>query len=663
MEKAVQRHAATGQVLPLDSVLLKELASLIDEAPELIPCTNACFHLLSSNRRRIICQAVSQGYRATQLAYGLDINESRGVIIALKSRDAVPVSDATKSDLVARVASERYGLRAALYVPVIVNDEAVGVLVFSYKHVHEWSQQQIFQAKEVALACARLLQKSTTIAVQHTVLTANERRQEVLLDTVPGAVIAVDRDFLTYAANAHVVTPDSGNGERMALQRATIAHLIDDAVRGPELRQAIQDICAGDIATFEAMVENQNNLWLVRMRPIPGDSGIEGAAIACIDMSEVLQAKGVIDAARHLEALGLIAANVAHEFNNVLQIFSGTLEKISEDTPGHEPQEQIHAARQAIERGAKLARQLLTFSRTRPPQTQLVDPVVLLSEWWALLETTVGRSHPLELTMRGSAQVNLDPDQFQLALINLCMNASYASREGEGITIQVQRVQRSGATYVSTAVIDRGYGMTPEVLKRATEPFFTTRPRGVGTGLGLSAARTVAENHGGFLHIESEVGVGTTVALCLPVYPLHQVQIRTIGSPEIHTPTTVEAKRGNIFIVEDEVEVRGWLERLLNRRGYHTRQASSVAEALALFKEQPSWPDVILLDMTLSDGSGSEVYSFVQTLRPGLPIIICSGYADTIEVQRILSGGHSMLSKPFTSRQVEDALAQLIRPA
>jgi signal transduction histidine kinase/CheY-like chemotaxis protein len=660
MEKNVQRTVANGMALPLNATLLKQLGELIDAAPERVPCENACFHLLSHNRRRIICQAVSFGYRATQLAYGLDLSDCPGVLLALQDRNVVCVNDAATCDLVAKVASERYKLRAAMYVPVLYQQESIGVLVFSYKHIHEWTEQQVVQARMIAEECSVLLHKRHTLPTATGATSLVERRLEALLDAVPGLVVAVDRDGITYAANEHITSFEQGN-DGASLQRTTIYRLINDPTRGADLRQAIQDVCSGDTVCFEAMVESEGNLWLIRVRPIPTPEGIEGAAVACIDMAEVLKAKSVLDAARHMEALGLIAANVAHEFNNLLQIFSGSLEKISEDTISEESQEQIMVANQAIERGSKLARQLLTFSKTRPPHTQLADPVALITEWWTLLETTVGRSNPLEMVMRGSARVKVDADQLQIALINLCMNARHASRDGEKINIQIGRIQRDGSTFVAIAVVDRGHGMPPEVLKRATEPFFTTRPRGVGTGLGLSTARTVAESHGGFLQIESTVGIGTTVSLCLPVYPIRDFGAKPFSQTGLPNLFVGQTRLVNVLIVDDEVEVLNWLERLVQRLGYQTRQARSVAEALALFNAQPDWPDVLMLDMTLGDGSGSEIFAAVSAVRPTLQVIICSGYADSADIRRIMNSGHAMLTKPFTSRQVDEMLKQILK--
>lgn len=637
-----RRQTAAGHSLPLTGELLGRLAAVVDDAPERIPCTNACLHLISGDHRRIVCQAVSRGYRATRLAYGLDLTDCPGINQMIATRDIVPVTDALASDLVAKVAVDQYGLRAALYTPVFSSaGDVVAVLVFSYQHPHEWTSDQFAQARGVSQAVGDLLSPlNRMVPAPPGESTPEAQRLRAILDTVPGVAAAVGPDLIAY---------DAGLGGSAAGARFTsVAQLLQDLNRGADLQRAIRDTCAGDLGQFEAVIESAEAMWRVNVRPILTPAGIEGAAVVCTDLSEVLRAKAILDASRHMEALGRIASTVAHEFNNLLQIIAGALDQLrATDADDAAFQEQV--IRDSVERGSKLSRQLLTYARAQPPNIELYHLSQVVTESWPILQNAVGKDRSLALLMRDDVTIQVDRDQLSIALLNLCINARDATRPGGEIVVKLERERDAGATYGCITVSDTGTGMSPEVLRRATEPFFTTKPRGQGTGLGLPTAQSVVEAQGGRFRISSELGKGTSVSMLFPT-SLKRRATPPAGLPAvgpIPSPSPLE-RPARVLVIDDEEFVAKWAAIVLNQSGYEVRVAASLSEAREVFEAEPAWPDVVLLDMTLPDGSGLTFYREARGARPDLRFLVCSGFADSADIRAITADGHELLTKPVT---------------
>lgn len=650
------RTSLSGQILPLQDNLLGQIGAVVDAAPSRIPCMNACLHLISADKQRIICQAVSQGYRATRLAFGLDLSDCPGINLMINTKDIVKVNDALASELVAKVAVQQYGLRAALYTPLIVDEQVIGVMVFSYQHPHDWTASQLDHARQIAAECASLLDPSKRVVVpEATTASVSEQRLQAMLDTVPGPVAAVDQNLITYQTNS-TIKPEAST---VRSNWTSVSQLFDDPQRGSDLRQAVLDSCKGDLGHFEALVENDNSLWRVNIRPISVNNAIEGAAIVCTDLSEVLQAKAILDAGRHMEALGRIASSIAHEFNNLLQIISASLELAQDADPAEELRHQ-QIIRDAVERGSKLSKQLLAYAKAHPPVVELVSLSQVVTECWPLLQNAVGKDRQLVLHMRENTTVLVDRDQVYIALLNLCINARDATRPGREIIVQIDKVREAGAVYGSVAVIDKGCGMSPEVLRRATEPFFTTKPRGQGTGLGLPTARSVVEAQGGSLRINSTLGQGTIVTLLFPS-SLSPVQPRNLSVPANTDGSRPELQLHKVLIVDDEDTVVSWMTAVLRREQFETHSATRVAEANAFLSEQIDWPDLIILDMTLPDGSGLEVYEHILNLKRTVPIIVCSGFADSEDIRKLTSDGHPLLTKPISREILVETVKQVLK--
>ena len=364
--------------------------------------------------------------------------------------------------------------------------------------------------------------------------------------------------------------------------------------------------------------------------------------------------------AQKLEAVGQLTGGIAHDFNNLLTVISGNLQML-EDELAEQPSalEIISSALRAVGRGAELTRKLLAFARRQRLAPRASDPQHLLSELGLMLRRTLGETVRLEISCApGTPHVFVDPGQLDNALVNLALNARDAMPRGGDLTISatLEHVDAGEAgsellpgDYVVFTVRDTGFGMTPEVLARAFEPFFTTKEHGKGSGLGLSMVYGFVKQSGGHLSIESRLGYGTRFDLHLPV-------ARAAGDlAEAATPRS--AKRGDetILVVEDEADVREIAVGFLRSLGYQVIAAEDARTALRQL-ELHAGIAMLFSDVVLGTGmTGVELADTARRMRPGLPVLLTSGY----EHSALEGGARSefrLLQKPYRREDLSAAV-------
>jgi two-component system, cell cycle sensor histidine kinase and response regulator CckA len=372
--------------------------------------------------------------------------------------------------------------------------------------------------------------------------------------------------------------------------------------------------------------------------------------------------------AQKMEAIGQLAGGIAHDFNNMLTAILGYAELLTEqigpDKPiGHDLQEIVTAA----QRATSLTRQLLAFSRK-----QTIKPVALsLNGVVESLEPMLRRLISANVSIRTSLDhrthiVLADKTQLEQVLMNLVVNARDAMPDGGTLTIETGNATLSaddlarlpGAAagdYAVVTVADTGVGMTPEVQRRIFEPFYTTKERGRGTGLGLAAVYGIVKQLGGNIWVESEPDKGSTFKIYLP---------RTAVAPVVAAPgrerTTPPLGRETILLVEDESGVRSFARTVLVRYGYTVLEAESSEQALAQLSGYDGPLDLLVTDVMLSGIDGGQLARQLTPGRPNLHVIFMSGYADPA-VEQALPNGCDLLEKPFTAHillsRVRDALS------
>ncbi|HEX6306868.1 MAG TPA: PAS domain S-box protein [Longimicrobiales bacterium] len=389
------------------------------------------------------------------------------------------------------------------------------------------------------------------------------------------------------------------------------------------------------------------------------DAAVGGVVVNMIDSTVHRSLEEQLQHSQRLEAVGRLAGGIAHDFNNLLTAIRGYTDlledKLSDDARAHADVVEI---RRAVERAARLTRQLLAFSRrqvVRPRATELGGVILELDR---MLRRIITEELTLHTAVVPDAWVFADPGQLEQIVVNLIVNARDAApRTGIDVSVGTVRLPADDPSahglppgeYVRLVVADDGTGIDPEILPHIFEPFFTTKEIGQGTGLGLATVYGIVQDAGGQIFVDSRIGVGTTMRVYLPL----------VARPErpAEDATTIEARSrldpagGTEFVllVEDEPAVRSLAERILMRQGYHVLSAGSGVEALRLADGLHGQIDLLVTDVVMPEMGGVQLAEHLLAVRPDLRVLFISGYAaDTVPTTDRAGRPLFFLEKPFS---------------
>jgi PAS domain S-box-containing protein len=378
---------------------------------------------------------------------------------------------------------------------------------------------------------------------------------------------------------------------------------------------------------------------------------------------------------QRLEAVGQLTSGVAHDFNNLLTVILGNITFVERALPEvlADPAiaKRIGHMRAAAERGASLTAQLLAFSRKQKLAPKALDLNETVGGMRELLQSTMGGSIRIETVLKpGLWPALVDPTQIEMIILNLAINARDAMEVGGGLAIETSNVsvtetptrpeEPPPGDYVELSVNDTGPGMPDEVLAKAFEPFFTTKAVGKGSGLGLAQVFGFAKQSGGGVRIDTKVGEGTSVKVYLPRAAAEDAAI----APDRLAPLAAVAANTTILVVDDDSAVREITVSMLRELGYDILEAGSGASALSMLGERADI-DLLLVDYAMPGMSGVETATRARAMRPGLPCMYVTGYADLTALREV--GGQSVVQKPFAgdelARKVQAVLgARTVEP-
>ncbi|MXQ12937.1 hybrid sensor histidine kinase/response regulator [Microvirga makkahensis] len=380
------------------------------------------------------------------------------------------------------------------------------------------------------------------------------------------------------------------------------------------------------------------------------------------------EAQAALFQSQKMETIGQLTGGIAHDFNNLLTIIVNNLDLLTRHVNGARETRLIESAQRAAERGARLTQQLLAFSRRQPLQPTLQDPSTLIEGFENVLRRACGETVRLTLSLPARiSTINVDGAQFEAALLNLVVNARDAMPEGGELTIALGETsvddQHAAAwsipagPYVSLTVRDTGLGMSKEVAARAFEPFFTTKEVGKGTGLGLSQVYGFITQSGGHIEVNSEPGQGTTISMLLPAHGDERGASDEEASPDTVRPARDTA--GTVLIVEDEPAVLDVATEIFDSLGYDVLTACDAKQALEVL-EQDVPIHVLFSDVVMPNGmNGVELSRKARELRPGIKVLLASGYPMSALPSEGFEAGISFISKPYRWTELADKLRAL----
>jgi PAS domain S-box-containing protein len=357
---------------------------------------------------------------------------------------------------------------------------------------------------------------------------------------------------------------------------------------------------------------------------------------------------------RRLESVGQLAGGIAHDFNNILGVILNYADFVAEEIGEASPvRDDVEEIRRAAERAAALTRQLLIFSRREVVRPEVLDLNLVVSELDRLLRRVLGEHVELETRFAPDlALVEADPGQLEQVLMNLAVNARDAMPSGGRLVIETANVELEAADgdgppspHVGLIVSDTGVGMTPAVRERVFEPFFSTKPRSEGTGLGLATVYGIVADAGGGIRIDSEPGVGTSVRVHLPA-------TAAAPSPAAARPRVLPP-RGHgetVLVVDDEDSMRVLTERILTDAGYTVLAVSRGSVALEACERADQPIDLMMTDVVMPEMLGPELVERATAIRSGLRVLYASGYVDQAGAELgTIPDGFAFVEKPFTA--------------
>ncbi len=408
--------------------------------------------------------------------------------------------------------------------------------------------------------------------------------------------------------------------------------------------------------------DGTKRVGVVSLVPMDKDSVI----VIARDITRSIEVEEQLRQAQKMEAIGTLAGGIAHDFNNILTAILGYSELCLMEVDAEHPlRSKINAIAQSGDRAKELVYQILAFSRSDEQITIPVRMDLIIKETLKLLRPAIPSSINIDLHINTKTRVLGEPTRLHQIIMNLCTNAYQAVDESDGVlkidldTIELEQSSEQpqdlpAGSYVELVVTDNGCGMTAETISRIFDPYYTTKEKGKGTGMGLAVVHGIVKNHGGEIVVKSEPGVGTEFKIYLPA--------TQVGGSEMRENIMVlPGGDEDILIVDDEIDIVKIEEEILRNQGYNVVGTADAEEALSLFRAEPERYDLIITDMTMPKLIGLKLAEKIKEINPEIKIIICSGYNEYLtEANCHEKGIDGYIAKPIAMETIVNTVRRVL---
>jgi PAS domain S-box-containing protein len=593
-------------------------------------------------------------------------------------RQTVIVSDIQTDPLWTnyRALAGRFGLRACWSTPIFARSgKVLGTFALYYREPREPAEAH-FELFEVAATLASIaIERKAEAEALRQITTL----QQAILESARVAIISTDLEGRLLSFN-RAAERMLGWDASEVIGSLNIRQLHDPAEIDPR---------GGIFGTQGAAMEAEEREWtyiardaaripvLVTTTPLADREGrfngylCVGTDLTARKQDEKLrnELEAQLRQSQKMQAIGTLAGGIAHDFNNILSAILGNAELLKMDLPDSpEARETLAGILKATERARILVQHILAFSRVETPERKRISLRPVVVEALELIRATLPASIEIRAELEETRYEILgNATQVHQVLMNLCSNAHHAIGKAQGcITIVKKAVEIDEATallhpglfagrHMEISITDTGCGMDAGTLERIFEPFYTTKAPGQGTGLGLAVVHGIMQTHDGVITVTSRPGQGSTFRLFFPV-------IGTATAEVTEASTALPLGQGQrILLVDDESALVRLAEKVLARINYKTQAYTSPVEALAAFTAAPDSFDLVVTDLTMPQMTGLDLARQIPAIRPGMPIILCTGHRtleDEVEFARL--GIHCILSKPFHTDALAETVYQLL---
>lgn|GEM_PF-2936087 len=587
----------------------------------------------------------------------------------VRTRSAVRIEDELSRLRFNEVGVGRLGIQArtGLVVPLLFHDRSYGALL-ALDRLQDGPE---FSAEDVQLLEAFAASAATAVAIAHTVTTDIERLAAVVRSSTD-AIITTDEQGVITSWNPGAEQIYGYTAAEMVGQPGSVTSLLVVPEEHRDETKIVPQVLGGkNVKHHETSRIRKDGTHVevsLSVSAIYDPYGkVSGIASTARDITEQKQMQRIVSQTERLESIGQLAGGVAHDMNNLLTIILNhtdfALDTLVEEDP---VREEIEQARGAADRAATLVRQLLLFARQEEATaTEMLDLNEIVNGLSGMLARTLGEHITLRTELTdGPWPIEADRGQVEQVIVNLAVNARDAMASGGALTISTENValdreqvdtytgQGQPGEHLCLAVGDSGIGMTPEVIAKALDPFYTTKPVGVGTGLGLATVYGIISKANGHLHITSQPGEGTTIRTYWPM--THAAKATTPNAVSRVGPPRYSANGETILLVEDEQSLRSLTERILREHGYAILSASQPSEARQIVQNHDGRIDLLITDVVMPEARGTQLAAELQLLLAGLSVLYTSGYVPNASE---LPAGAAFLPKPFNREQLLSAVA------
>lgn len=527
------------------------------------------------------------------------------------------------------------------------------------------SRVKIYRKDEIGTLAASFNQMADNLEKSHMVLQESENKYRSMMEAMNDAVYICSPDYKIEYMNPAMIKKTG----RDAIGELCFKAIFDLDEKCPWCRY--DEIQQGKSLAFDIVSPQGNQFYHASSAAIVHSDGAISILTVLRDTSEIRNLEAQLMQAQKMESIGTLAGGVAHDFNNILSAILGYTEIALLDIPSDSALEKnLNKVLQAGERARDLVKQILTFSRKSEEEKKPVQVHLIVNEVLKFLRSSLPSTIQIHQQIEiGNDTVLADSTQIHQILMNLCTNASHAMMEKGGI-LQVslenmeldsdftaQYPDMKPGSYLKLTVSDTGHGMSPDVLNRIFEPYFTTKERGAGTGLGMAVVHGIVKSHSGIIKADSEPGKGSTFHIYLPIIDEEEKSEKETDKP---LPTGNE----RILFIDDEDALMDLGKQLLENLGYEVVARTSSVEALELFRTKPDQFDLVITDMTMPNMTGDRLAKELMKINTDIPIILFTGYSNGMSEHKAKEMGiRAFVMKPVTMRDLSIIVRKVLDEA